>query len=224
MLALIERAHQEWGDFDLYFLGDLIDRGPDSRSVVEYAMKNKIPTVMGNHEDLCLAYSRHGQLGYKSKCGQYYDRNVWLYNGGDKALKSWDLHGGSGFLPRTVLNWMQNLPPYIIPDTVPDENGRKLLLSHTGYGLDADKNTPADWMYAIWGRRRGGDVFIPDGNGGEKDDGFFRVFGHTQEEKPWMTDKFAMIDTGCAYKASGLGNLTAFHWPTKQIVSVACID
>lgn len=75
------------------FAGDLIDRGPDSKSVVQFAMEQSIPTVMGNHEHLCLHYHRR----VTSKL--YGHRGIWLMNGGNVALDSF---GGS--VPNGVLD------------------------------------------------------------------------------------------------------------------------
>lgn len=202
----------------LIFLGDLVDRGPSSRAVVEFAMRNGIPTCKGNHEDLALAYSEHTRRGYKAHCAWYYDRDAWLYNGGDYALGNWPHYATDGSrcgnrLPDDVLNWMQGLPPYIVVDEV-DDKGRKLLCSHSGYGLEADKDTRDGWLSALWGRHSIDDVPFPK-------DSLYRVFGHTQEKDPVITDDYAMIDTGAAYAARGLGTLTAFLWPTKAVVQQA---
>lgn len=215
MLALIEKARATYPDCKLIFLGDLVDRGSRSREVVEYAITNSIPTVYGNHEDLLLAYSEHGNQGYKAKCAREYDYNVWLDNGGDVALDSW-----GGTIPKDVLDWMADLPPYII---VPQGLGnRPLLLSHTGYGLDADNN---NWLRVLWGRHPGDGEFAYEvGTGEPKDDGFYRVFGHTPARKPVITDTYAMIDTGAAYTNRGYGTLTAMVWPSKQIIQQEAID
>ena len=63
------------------FLGDYIDRGPDSRGVVEFLINlqsqqpDRIICLAGNHEELALgAYY----------AGQY---ETWLRNGGDETLR-----------------------------------------------------------------------------------------------------------------------------------------
>ena len=214
MLALLAR----YPNHQPIFLGDLIDRGPRSREVVGYAMTNKIPTCLGNHCDLVLAYSAHAKLGYRAKCSSYYDRDVWLHNGGDKALESWGLHRGQP-LPKTVLEWIVNLPPYIIPD-VEQVNGRKLFLSHTGYGLDADQN---NWLRALWGRYPDdGEFAYEKGTGKSIHDGWFRVFGHTRCKQAIVTPSYVNIDTGCAYK--GYGVLSAFLWPEMMVVTQESVD
>ncbi len=218
MVRLLNQCAKLHPGEKLAFLGDLIDRGLNSRAVVEFAMKHKIPTVKGNHEDLCLAYSAHTRRGTKAQCANYYDRDVWLLNGGNHALGNWPLMRDPGdgdgpylhdnWIPDDVLQWMQALPPYIIPDAPLDDKGRKLLLSHTGFGLAADSG---HWINALWGRHSLGEGDFPDDN-------HFRVFGHTQEHQPNITESFAMIDTGAAYAMRGMGIMTAFIWPSKAIV------
>lgn len=203
--------------FKLILLGDLIDRGPHSRQVVEFAMQNGIPTVLGNHESLALAFYNHD-----ARCGDMYDRGVWLDNGGDKAVRGWltidkrtltgpqiaQAEAIGGRVPDAVLAWMEALPAYIKgPEDQLDSNGRRLLASHTGYGLDADKG---DWFSALWGRHIEGDGDFPD-------DGYWRPVGHTIVKAAQITDTYGYIDTGAAYGSRGYGVLSALMWPTKEV-------
>jgi serine/threonine protein phosphatase 1 len=216
----------------LVFGGDEIDRGPHSRKVVEFAMSNGIPTVMGNHTDLCIAFYRSS----RAKCAQFYDPGVWLDNGGDVALRNWPVVDArakdtpqerqalerakylGGRVPDDVLDWMEGLPAYLYPSKGADENGRRLMVSHSGYGLNADYG---DWFQALWGRYRHGDgPFVRDPvTGKEVDDGLFRVFGHTPEREVVITPTYAMVDTGAAYSKRGYGVLSAFIWPSKTVLT-----
>jgi serine/threonine protein phosphatase 1 len=184
LLRLLTKCPQEE---QLVFCGDLIDRGPNSRQVVEFAMENKIPTVMGNHEHLALYHHR------RVESDLYDTRRIWIMNGGDDALGSW----GANKLPDNVLDWMQSLPYYLKYDD--------LLVSHTGHGAGKKGHQDDDDML-LWYR----DTHF-------EDDGLFRVFGHTQEAMPVITDTYAMIDTGAAYKSRGYGVMTAFQWPSKKV-------
>jgi serine/threonine protein phosphatase 1 len=168
--------------YEIVLCGDLIDRGPNSKDVVEYAMNNKIRTVLGNHEHLML-FHHDQRMGYS-------DKHIWLYNGGLHAI-----HSFGGFIPTSVLRWADGLPTKIIEGN--------LLISHTGHGLNKNE------FDAVWCR----DIRFPS-------DSYFRVFGHTQAIEPIITDRYAMIDTGCAYKSRGFGKLTAFLWPEKEIIQV----
>lgn len=205
----------------LVFLGDEIDRGPNSRGVVEMAMNYAIPTVMGNHTSLCLAFYHRN-----ARCAEMYESGIWLDNGGTAALRNWptidhrcstpaeqqranrDKYLG-GRVPNHVLDWMERLPAYLYPSTRTDENGRKLLASHSGFGLSADEG---DWFKALWCRQ-------PYGEGEFPDDGNFRAFGHSPCKIAEVTEKWCNIDTGAAYGKRGYGNLSAMVWPSKQILS-----
>lgn len=73
------------------FLGDYIDRGPDTKAVIELVLdfKNKFPNtrfLKGNHEDMMLDF-----LGFGGNLGQ-----AFLYNGGLETIQS---YGISVFAP-----------------------------------------------------------------------------------------------------------------------------
>ncbi len=221
LLRLLNECARRYPGEKVAFLGDLIDRGPNSRAVVEFAMEHRLPTCCGNHEDLALAYSAHTRRGYRAHCALFYDRDVWLFNGGEVALANWPHYratenDGVPFrdgehIPDEVLDWMQALPAYIDPAEPLDENGLKLHLSHTGYGLWGDQGY---WHTALWGRYGLDGLDFPN-------DGRFRVYGHTPCKTPIIERTFANIDTGAAYTSRGGGTMTAFHWPTKAVVQQA---
>lgn len=51
LLALIRQIEaSEYASDSITFMGDLIDRGPQSAEVVQYAIDNHIDCCMGNHE------------------------------------------------------------------------------------------------------------------------------------------------------------------------------
>ncbi len=69
--------------FRLVFLGDYIDRGPDSAGVIATIRAraerepDSVVCLMGNHEDLLIEALRTG------------DDTNWLHNGGDATLESY---------------------------------------------------------------------------------------------------------------------------------------
>ncbi|MBM3489303.1 MAG: serine/threonine protein phosphatase [Alphaproteobacteria bacterium] len=101
MLALIaaDRALHPSGDCGMVFLGDYVDRGSDSRGVVERlrGLAGETPApifLMGNHEAMLLHFLEQGQGGFN-----------WLYNGGAATLLSYGVawpataDGESGMAP-----------------------------------------------------------------------------------------------------------------------------
>jgi serine/threonine protein phosphatase 1 len=49
-ISLLDRLLRQVTDRDVFFLGDLCDRGEDSRSVVQRVLDTGGRTVLGNHD------------------------------------------------------------------------------------------------------------------------------------------------------------------------------
>ena len=100
MLLLEEIAPAS--DDQIYFLGDLIDRGPQSAQVVEFVKENDYPCLLGNHEQMLLNILIGKDTGSANMQG-------WLYSGGQATVASYQ----SGTIPKEHLNWFENLPTYL---------------------------------------------------------------------------------------------------------------
>jgi serine/threonine protein phosphatase 1 len=91
-LAAVVEAIDPGPDDTLVFLGDYIDRGPDSRGVLEQLMALRdrclVVPLMGNHEEMMLA-ALEGQS----------ELRYWLTFGGMEALASYGYGGGRGITP-----------------------------------------------------------------------------------------------------------------------------
>jgi serine/threonine protein phosphatase 1 len=109
---------------DICFVGDLIDRGPDSKKVIDFIRENGYHCVMGNHEDMFL-----------------YDIEGWVINGGKKTLKSFNTHI-SRYKTDMIdyIKWMVNLPVSI------EWEGHLITHSYAYNG----KNTPESDI--LWNR------------------------------------------------------------------------
>ena len=75
LLALIAQLPT---DEELCFVGDLIDRGPQSKDVIEFVKSNNHKCVLGNHEDMMDSAYRSGHPDM--------DRN-WAQNGGQQTME-----------------------------------------------------------------------------------------------------------------------------------------
>ena len=98
----------------IYFLGDYIDRGPDSKGVIDFIMNlqnagYEIHCIRGNHEDYCIRAWEEDQkrIFFKSKI-----EKDWRKNGGTKALLSFGANR-----PRDInkfyIDWMKKTKYYI---------------------------------------------------------------------------------------------------------------
>ena len=83
LAAILEDVKPQPQD-TLVFLGDYIDRGPDSRGVVEQVIglqeRCHVVPLMGNHEEMLLN-ARETE----------YALRIWLDNGGDTAFQSYGI-------------------------------------------------------------------------------------------------------------------------------------
>jgi hypothetical protein len=92
-LATLLEAIQPTQQDMLVFLGDYIDRGPDSRGVVEQVIalgeRCTVVPLLGNHEEMMLAALESGQSEVR----------LWLKFGGEVALASYGWKGGPDVRP-----------------------------------------------------------------------------------------------------------------------------
>ena len=99
LIALLDAVSPTSSD-KIYFLGDLIDRGPKSAQVVDLVMRNQFECLRGNHEEMLLDVVGTGEVSvelYQS----------WLYSGGHATVESYDSK-----IPQEHIDWIKNLPLY----------------------------------------------------------------------------------------------------------------
>lgn len=85
-------------------VGDLVDRGPKSKEVLEYFVSLEAfdsgTALFGNHE--CL------MLDYLEETGIYDNlQHPWLFNGGFKTLSSFDMK-----VPNRIIDWLKKRPRF----------------------------------------------------------------------------------------------------------------
>lgn len=86
---------------DVCFVGDLIDRGHDSRKVVDFVRENSFPCIVGNHEEFLIkSYDDEGYIERRT-------HDLWDFNGG---LLTRGSYGGDFDLMMEHREWMKTLP------------------------------------------------------------------------------------------------------------------
>lgn len=133
----------------MVLLGDLIDRGPDSRGVVDFVMalqrappaRVKVTAIKGNHEAMMLdALNEPGSSKPK----------LWLRNGGRETLASYGLSeetAGEGWrdaLPPEHVAWLSALPRELA------DAARRLQFVHAG--IDPHTYPDCDPERRLWTR------------------------------------------------------------------------
>lgn len=86
----------------IYFLGDLIDRGPQSAQVIEFVRQSSYGCILGNHELLMLEAFPDNQVDQGAL-------QAWLYSGGRETVSSY----GEPGIAVDHLDWLRSLPPYL---------------------------------------------------------------------------------------------------------------
>jgi serine/threonine protein phosphatase 1 len=88
-------------DDEVYFLGDLIDRGSQSAQVVKFVMDHKYNCLLGNHEIMLLNVFSQGKISPQAF-------QAWLYNGGYATVISYGRK-----IPQEHIDWLRSLPLYL---------------------------------------------------------------------------------------------------------------
>jgi serine/threonine protein phosphatase 1 len=193
-------------DDEVVFLGDYIDRGPDSKGVLDYLLANRKPGwhfLRGNHEQMLLEW-----LGTPNPLAAA----NWLLNGGHQTLQSYvpqeklDEVRGEGahillqsYIPHTHVEFLNALP---LSHETPD-----YFFCHAGINLDRSlKDQEQDDL--LWIRRK----FLQDPRPTPK----LVIHGHTPIENVDLSRDRINLDTGCVYGRQ----LTALALPEKKLYQV----
>lgn len=184
------------------FIGDYIDRGPDSRQTVERLMRFSEEAecifLMGNHEKMLLDSIEKNET------------DLWLINGGQDTLASYGV-GLPSEIPQKHIDFFSATKPWF--------ETADYLFIHAG--LDPDRPVREQLQQAeteengLWERNH---VYTP--TRWEKK----VVFGHTPVPEPINEDRKIGIDTGCVYQHNGLGKLTAVLLPEESFIQQPCLD
>lgn len=196
-------------DDRLVFLGDYIDRGPDSPGVIDRLIELResyaCTFLLGNHESMLLDF-----LGWTDDA--YFGGDAFLLNGGDRTLAGYGYFdrektdresfrlpkGHEDFLLGLQLSHLEG--NYLFVHAGLDQN--QLCCGDLGYALR--KSRPVD---VLWNRATGD---LPH------DLGVTLVYGHTPSEDfgvRWNVPFSIGVDTGAVYG----GPLTAIRLPDEKI-------
>jgi serine/threonine protein phosphatase 1 len=184
----------------VYFLGDLIDRGPDSAQVVQFVRESGHTCLLGNHEHLMLMAFPNGQLDCLAL-------QSWIHCGGQSTLDNYknfeDLKADA--------RWLATLPTHL--------DLGDIWLVHAGVDPDLplDQQTEEEFCWVRQEFHRATTRYFPDK---------LIITGHTitftlpgvspgqiAQGPGWLN-----IETGAYHPSSGW--LTALDYDRKQVYQV----
>ena len=211
LIALIAKLPIDGDLSKLVFCGDLIDRGPRSREVVEFVKSNNLDCVKGNHEDLMIKSEEGDYIGPRRASF------VWGMNGGDQTRESYQ-----GYETQFAehLTWMKNLPLYLEYPEIKNSSDRYLVVSHSNIGKV--------WDWSKERREQMSEQFensiLWDRYGQEDVEEIYNVVGHTVQKEPKIRSFYACIDTGAVFKQNLYGKLTALQFPEMVLFQQENVD
>jgi serine/threonine protein phosphatase 1 len=217
--ALIEKINLQKND-KLYLLGDYIDRGPNSKDVMDYIIQLKedgynIECLMGNHEWQFLE-AINETIPYVWDWHRYTN---WIKNGGMSTMASLQMSRIDDLknLDKKYDTFIRELKPYIELD--------KYLLVHAGFNFkeeDIFKDKTSmywirNWYEAILPEKLNGKIII---HGHAPRD--FRTLENDIQE---MKVPAINIDCGCVYDVrTGIGRLCCLNLDNLIIVFQENVD
>jgi serine/threonine protein phosphatase 1 len=132
--ALLDRLELTKED-ELFLLGDFIDRGPDSKGVIDHVQElqaagYQVHCLRGNHEQMAIDAPTDLNT-----------RAAWLRYGGEETCESFGTDDYT--VPDDYLNWMTTLPFYL--------QTKGYLFVHAG--INTHKTHPlTDFTSMLWAR------------------------------------------------------------------------
>jgi serine/threonine protein phosphatase 1 len=183
----------------LVFLGDYIDRGPESAGVIDYliSLQARLPgcivALKGNHEAIALEVFDGAE-----------PEDFWLSQGGEETLASYGV-AVPQLLPRAHIDWMRSLP-------LRYDDGSRFFV-HAG--IDPERPlAQQNERDLIWIR----EPFLSD----RRDHGRLIVHGHTPvaARTPDLRNNRLNVDTGAVYG----GPLTAAAFAGGQAAPIAFLQ
>ena len=176
----------------IVFVGDLIDRGHDSRAVVDTVMRLNAEAgaivIRGNHEELMLHAMDHDE-----SVGIYW----WATNGGDETIQSYQRANGPKdnwrhAIDPTHVTWLRGLP------TMHRDEERGLVFVHGGIDPKTFPNETDELR--MWTRS---EKFFKSSRWPDRPElkDILVVHGHTPTEdfEPDVQPRRINVDTGACF-------------------------
>jgi len=185
---------------ELYCLGDYVDRGPDSKGVIDFIFELKekgfkVHTLRGNHEQLMMESGKNRENFLH-----------WVKNGGSQTLASFGVESYDEFDSKYKTFFYETQFYFEVG---------KYILVHAGLNFKI-KDPFEDTHAMMWIRD-----FMIDGNKlGDR----IIVHGHTPIPLPMIRaqakENVIDLDGGCVYTDRyGFGNLVALDLTSEEIIS-----
>lgn len=207
---LVEEQIQLTKSDTLYLLGDYIDRGQNSKGVIDYILALRqmgydIVSLKGNHEDVMLRCYQAAKSA-SSGIGFYDLHDSWLHFGGKDTLASFEITHAKYLEPEYV-QFLEELQNYQVLEN--------FVLTHAGLNF-ALEDPFSDELAMMWIKNMPFDA--------AKIQYKRLVHGHvptaleTIRENIESENPVLCLDNGCVYQGyKGLGSLVALELGSMEL-------
>ena len=201
--TMVEEVLRLGEDDTLFLLGDYIDRGPDSKGVLDYLLHlmwdkdYDIRPIMGNHEQMCLDAVSDSAA-----------RDLWYGNWGLLTLQQFGVSEPKE-IPKRYLDFMAAMPRILTTE-------HDYVLVHAGLNFrTADPILDTSPQDMLWERDH---RVAPEKLGGRT-----VLCGHVItplfEIRASLDQPIICLDNGCFYKGHmSYGNLVALNLATRELL------
>jgi len=233
---LIKKVRKKHPDIEIYSLGDLIDRGPDSKGVIQVCIDENVKGIVGNHDQwlqelvvkklfdpFCIKPIMGGAATLKSYGVDMFSDGVNHFpKGRPYAQIAMELLGS---ISKEQAEWISKLPSYR-KIQVGEETFWLLHAGLTEPNAASFKEDSDDKMMKGIEEKNVNTILWPSPFFGtmERPDNLYhfndavQVFGHRPNKKPIIKDHFIAMDTGCG--TCEPFTLSAVILPDRKIVRV----
>ena len=189
-LASILRAIDPKHDDTIICLGDYVDRGADSKGVLDMLINLagdwRLIPILGNHDEMMLK-ARKSKPAFRE----------WMEIGGIATLDSYEATGLINVVPANHFQFLQSCRPFFETDTH--------FLVHANY----DPHLPLDQQEVRTLRWLSLQDHVP----GPHVSGKIAVVGHTPQPEVLNLGHLICLDTGCGFG----GKLTAMEMESGEV-------
>lgn len=197
--ALLDALEPDSND-RVVFVGDYVDRGPDSRRVIDLLMefRRSVPCVFlrGNHEALMLDYLNHGVF------------EPWRANGGLQTLENYLDADREAAIPPEHEQFLRETAFFHVEDDYCFVHAGLRPEFSVAKNLERDDEGIFLWERShLKATRLNWEKTV--------------VCGHTPVTEPINQERLINIDTGCVYhERRGFGRLTGVRLPEREFISI----
>jgi len=222
LLALIEKLPK---NAKLIFVGDLVNRGQQSKEVVAFARKHAHAVIKGNHEGYLIEHANY-IIDALEQTPSLNLRNLWNYLGGVQMFWSYKLlkraRDGSFAILRNPegletlksdLAWIQELPLSLELGTF-EGYDLPVVISHGSIGdywSLKETNKEHFEIYSLSNR-------IPPSESSP----IFNIYGHEVVPEVTIGKNFVALDTGCGKLHDA--KLSAYCVETREVIQASKND